>query len=163
MSFMQISLVLQIDYIKQMDHCILQLCYMFWIKGFSNLFKYPEMDRKEGQEQPSGGTPPWYTLPLYCILRVQRKGKTQHPYWAKFCIFLCCLSRGHKAVGLARSRVTTTSTETAPQRVPCWVSQWRHQMWPGDICGHLSASRASLPPGRITTFLGLLGHIGLMT
>lgn len=48
MSFMQIPLVLQIDYIKQMDNCILQLCYMFWIKGFSNLFKHPEMDRKEG-------------------------------------------------------------------------------------------------------------------
>lgn len=58
MSFMQISLVLQIHYIKQMDHCILQLCYMSWIKGFSSLFRYPEIHRKEGWEQPSGGAPP---------------------------------------------------------------------------------------------------------
>lgn len=55
---MQISLVLQIHYIKQMDHCILQLCYMSWIKGFSSLFRYPEIHRKEGWEQPSGGAPP---------------------------------------------------------------------------------------------------------
>lgn len=58
MSFMQISLVFQIRYIKQMDHSILQLCYVSWIKGSPSLFKYPEIHRKEGQEQPSGGTPP---------------------------------------------------------------------------------------------------------
>lgn len=79
-------------------------------------------------------------------------------------IFSCAAYHwGHKAALLARSRVKTTSTERALQCAPCWVSQWRHQMSPGDVCGHLSASRASLLPGSITTCLGLLGHTGLMT
>lgn len=101
----------------------------------------------------------------HCIVYSGFKEKVRHRiHIEQSSAFSCAVCHwGHKAVALARSRVTTTSTETAAQHVPCWASQWRHQMWPGDVCGHLSASRASLPPSRITTCLGLLGHIGLMT
>lgn len=55
MNFTQILLVLQIHDIKQMDHCILQLCYMS--KAFQAYLSTQKF-RKEGQEQPRGGTPP---------------------------------------------------------------------------------------------------------
>lgn len=157
---MKISIVFQIHYIKQMDHCI------SWNKGFPSLFKYPEIHRKEGQEQPSGGTPTWYTLPLYYTFRVQTKEELRQDsiHISQNSAFSCAACHwGHKAVALVRWRARTTSKETTLQRVPCWVSQWKHQMCPGDACGSLLSTRASLLPGRMNTCLGLLGNTGLMT